>query len=75
MLFFLDGRCLNSTFLSGWGAVNSMCVQLKQAHSYKEAVEARYVYIYSLCTSKWSPHARLCVLNLNFFGCVLPESN
>ena len=38
-LFSPDGRYLNSTFLSGWVAVNSMCVQLSHAHSYKDAVE------------------------------------
>ena len=45
ILFFLDGRYLNTTFLSGWGAVNSMCVQINHAHSYKDAVEPGYVYI------------------------------
>ena len=42
---FLDVRYLNSTFLSRWGAVSSMCVQLNHAHSYNDAVESGYVYI------------------------------
>ena len=46
IFFFLDGRYLNSTLLSGWGVVNSICVQLNHAHSYKNAAEPGYVYIF-----------------------------
>ena len=44
--FFLDGRDLNSTFMSWWGAENSVCEQLNRAHSYKEAVEPGYANMF-----------------------------
>ena len=53
IITLFSGRAISEQhLLSGWGAVNSMCVFLNHTPSYKEAVEPGYVYI-------WSPHAQL----------------
>ena len=59
-LFLLDGRYLNSTFLGQSDAVNSICVQLNRAHSYKDAVEPEYVSILIVCQYMQSTCTVVC---------------